>query len=58
MAKKAKFIVGLLGAIAVSLSTVVAPDSTLGKVVTIVLALATAVGVYLTPNAPEEPAQP
>jgi hypothetical protein len=52
----AKFWVGLVGAIASSLLTVFAADTTLGKVATVVVALATAIGVYAWPNQPKPPA--
>lgn len=51
--KAAKFLVGLVTAIAVALSTL-GLTGTAGKVVTIVLAVAGAIGVYLVPNAPAQ----
>jgi uncharacterized membrane protein YdcZ (DUF606 family) len=56
--KAAKFVVGLITAVAVTLSTLFAPDSTVGQVVTIVLAVAGAIGVYLVPNKPDVPPNP
>lgn len=50
--KAAKFLVGLVTAVAVAVSTVYGPETTVGHVVTIVLAVAGAIGVYLVPNAP------
>lgn len=54
--KAAKFVVGLITAVAVTLSTVFGAETTAGRVLTIVLAVAGAVGVYLVPNKPSEPA--
>lgn len=51
--KTAKFWVGLVTAVAVALATVYGPDTTAGKVITIVLAVAGALGVYLVPNKPD-----
>lgn len=56
--KVAKFIVALIGAIGSAVATVVAGDSTAGKVVAIVLVIVSAIGVYLTPNAPATPPAP
>ena len=53
--KAAKFVVGLVTAVGVALSTIYGPDTTVGHVVTIALAVAGAIGVYLTPNAPPAP---
>lgn len=50
--KAAKFVVGLVTAVAVALSTIYGPDTTAGHVITVVLAIAGAVGVYLVPNKP------
>jgi hypothetical protein len=50
--KAAKFVVGLVTAVAVAVSTIYGPDTAVGHVITIVLAVAGALGVYLTPNAP------
>ncbi len=54
--KTAKFWVGLVGAIATSLLTVFGPDSRVGQVLVVVVALVTALGVYLVPNAEDEQA--
>lgn len=53
--KAAKFVVALVGAVASAVATLVAPDSTAGKVISIVIVAATAVGVYFTPNKAAEP---
>lgn len=59
MLKAAKFYVGLIAAVAASLLTVFAPDSTTAHVLTIIVLAAGAIGVYVTPNAPTTPvAQP
>jgi len=55
MAKHAKAIVALLTALAVSLSTLVAADSTPGKAITVVLAVLGAAAVYAVPNASSKP---
>lgn len=48
--KAAKFLVGVITAIAVALSTMVGSDTTTGKVITVVLAAVGAIAVYLVPN--------
>lgn len=50
--KAAKFVVGLVGAVGTALLGIYGPDTTVGRIVTVAVALATAVGVYLVPNAP------
>lgn len=55
MKTKAKFIVGLVGAVAeavVQLSL----GGTVQHYASVIVALATAIGVYLTPNTPQPPA--
>lgn len=47
----AKFIVGLVGAVASAVLAVLGPDR-VPAWVAVVVAVATAVGVYLTPNQP------
>lgn len=53
--KAAKFVVGLIAAVAGSLSTAFGPDTTIGHVITIVILVAGAIGVYLVPNAVPAP---
>ena len=53
--RAAKFVVGLVTAVAVALSTTFGADTTAGKVITVVLAVAGAIGVYLVPNAGPTP---
>lgn len=56
MMKAIKFWVALAGAVAGSLSTLYGPDTTVGHVITIVILVAGAVAVYLSPkNAPADP---
>lgn len=50
--KAAKFGVGLVGAVGTALLGIYGPDTTVGRICTVALAVATAVGVYLVPNAP------
>lgn len=52
----AKFWVGLVSAVATSLLTVLAPDTNVAHILTVVVALAGAIGVYLVPNTPKPPA--
>jgi hypothetical protein len=49
---KLKFWVGLAGAAVVAAFQVWGPDGTVGKLLAIGAAVATAVGVYLAPNRP------
>jgi len=51
----AKTLVAVLTAVAVALSTFVATDSTMGKSITVLLALLGALGVYAVPNRPAPP---
>lgn len=53
IAPYAKFYVGLIAAVATSLLTVLTPESPAYDVVTIVVAVAGAIGVYLVPNVDE-----
>lgn len=53
--KTAKFWVGLVAAVATSLLAVLAPDSNVAHILTVVVALAGALGVYLVPNAGPTP---
>jgi hypothetical protein len=55
MGKYAKFIVAALGAVATSVVQVFGPDTTAGRVATIVLAAVTALAVYVVPNTPGLP---
>ncbi len=58
MLTHAKAFVALATAVAVTLSTFVASDSTAGRGVTVALSVLGALGVYLTPNKPASaPAQ-
>ena len=50
MLKYAKAIVALLGAVAVGASTFIDSDTAVGKWLTVIIALASALGVYVTPN--------
>jgi len=50
MGQYAKGIVAVITAVLVSISTLVAADTTAGKVITIALALVGAISVYLVPN--------
>jgi hypothetical protein len=55
--KTAKFWVGLVSAVATSLLAVFAPSTTTYHVLSVIVALAGAIGVYLVPNAgPTAPA--
>lgn len=53
---KVKFWVGLATALVVALLQLLGPAGTVGRVLTIVAALLGAVGVYLFPNQPAQPA--
>lgn len=55
MGKYAKAIVAIAGAVLVTVSTFVSPDSNAGHIVTAVLAALGAVGVYAVPNKPTTP---
>lgn len=52
--QNAKAIAGLVGGVATALTTVYAPDTTVGHVATVVAVVATAVGVWAVPNADAE----
>lgn len=56
--KAAKFVVGLVTAVAVALSALFAPGSVAAQVVSVILAVAGAVAVYLVPNKPDAPPNP
>jgi len=58
MMRYAKFWVALVGGAATSAVTLFGPDSTAGKVATIVVAACTAAAVYMVPNDPPEPEKP
>jgi hypothetical protein len=47
---KLKFWAGLVGAAVIAVLQVVGPDGPVGKILTVVAALATAVAVYRVPN--------
>jgi hypothetical protein len=49
---KLKFYVGLAGAVVVAAVQVWGPDGTVGKALTVVAAVLTAVGVYMAKNQP------
>lgn len=51
--RAAKFVVGLVGAVVTTLLQLLGPEGTTGKVLTIVAALVTAIGVYVWPNTPD-----
>lgn len=53
--KYAKFWVALIGGAATSAVTLFGPDSTAGKVATILVAACTAAAVYMVPNEPAKP---
>jgi hypothetical protein len=55
--KSAKFVVGLVGAVAEAVVQL-ATGGTVQQVATIVVALATAIGVYAWPNTPAAPIKP
>lgn len=52
MGKYAKTIVAVVSAVGTALLTVYGPDTQVGHVLTVVIAVAGALGVYLVPNAP------
>jgi hypothetical protein len=51
----AKAYIALAGAIATALLGVFAADTTVGQVLTVVAVVATAVGTWAIPNAPQDP---
>ncbi|HEY9473058.1 MAG TPA: hypothetical protein VIS06_04295 [Mycobacteriales bacterium] len=53
--KYAKAYAALAGSIATALLAVFAADTTVGKVLTVVAVIATAVGTWATPNKPAQP---
>lgn len=53
--KAAKAYVALVGSIATALLGVFASDTQVGQVLTVIVALATALGTYRVPNAPSVP---
>ncbi len=52
----AKFWVGLVGSATTAILGVIPPAAPIWQTLTIISAVATAVGVYLVPNAPAPPA--
>lgn len=50
----AKAYVALIGSIAVALLAVYGPETQVGRVLTVVSVVATAVGTWATPNTPKE----
>lgn len=53
-----KAIVGLIGAVGSALLAVYGPDTEVGQILNVVVVIATAVAIYLTPNAPVVPNPP
>jgi hypothetical protein len=52
MTKYSKAIIAVGTAVAIAISTIVSPDTTTGKIVTVVLAALGAAAVYWVPNKP------